>query len=50
MPAPLASDLFDLDPAVLWVMHCAEGPVPRASAEAVRAFLSKETRPWTLNF
>ena len=50
MPAPLSADLFDLDPAVLWVMHCAEGPVPKASAEAVRAFLSKETRPWTLNF
>jgi selenocysteine lyase/cysteine desulfurase len=27
-------------------MHCAEGPVPLAAVEAVRAFLDKELHPW----
>ncbi|GAB4375245.1 MAG: aminotransferase class V-fold PLP-dependent enzyme [Acidobacteriota bacterium] len=50
-PPPLARELFDLpDDAPLWVMHCAEGPVPRAAAEAVRSFLARETRPWTLRW
>ncbi len=35
---------------VLWVMHCAEGPVPRASAQAVCDFLEVETRPWLLDW
>ncbi len=52
--APLSRDLFDFEPdggqAPLWVMHCAEGPVPRPVAEAVRAFLDRETRPWTLRW
>lgn len=34
---------------VLWVMHCAEGPVPRTAVEAARAFLEKELRPWELS-
>lgn len=42
--------LFDLDPARLWVMHCAEGPVPRASVEALRTFLDKELRPWEMDY
>lgn len=50
MSSPLDPALFDLDPRVLWVMHCAEGPVPKASAEAVRAMLGKELRPWTMRF
>jgi cysteine desulfurase/selenocysteine lyase len=33
---------------VLWAMHCAEGPVPRASVEVARRFLEKELRPWLL--
>ena len=52
--APLPRDLFDFahdaGPAPLWVMHCAEGPVPRPAADAVRAFLDRETRPWTLRW
>lgn len=31
-------------------MHCSEGPVPRASLEAVQAFLPKESRPWKLRW
>lgn len=46
----LSADLFDLDPAILWVMHCAEGPVPKAAAQAVAEFLPRETRPWTLRW
>ncbi len=47
---PLPRTAFDLDPEVLWVMHCAEGPVSRAAAEAVRVFLPRETKPWTLRW
>lgn len=43
---PLNPALFHLDPDHLWVMHCAEGPVPRAGMRAVRAFMQKELRPW----
>ena len=50
MSAPLDPSLFDLDPHRLWVMHCAEGPVPRAAAEAIRAFLDKELHPWDMDF
>jgi cysteine desulfurase/selenocysteine lyase len=50
MLPPLDPSFFDLDPERLWVMHCAEGPVPRASADAIQAFLSKELRPWEMRF
>ena len=46
MTTPLDPSLFDLRPEVLWVMHCAVGPVPRACAQAVRERLEKEQRPW----
>lgn len=45
MNPPLARDLFDLG-EVVWVLHCAEGPVPRPAVEAARSFLEKESRPW----
>jgi selenocysteine lyase/cysteine desulfurase len=45
MSTPLSPELFDLGD-VLWVMHCAEGPVPRASAQAAQAHLERELRPW----
>jgi selenocysteine lyase/cysteine desulfurase len=45
---PLNPALFHLDKDHLWVMHCAEGPVPRAAMRAVRAFMNKELRPWEL--
>lgn len=47
---PIDPGLLDLDPDVLWVMHCADGPVPKAAARAVEDFLERETRPWTLRF
>lgn len=47
---PLARSAFDLEPEIVWALHCAEGPVPIAAAEAVRRFLERETRPWTLRF
>lgn len=47
---PLPPDAFDLDPEILWVMHCAEGVVPRAAAEAVSRFLDREIHPWNLRW
>lgn len=47
---PLAAELFDLDPQILWVMSCAEGPMPLAAARAVEAFLPRETQPWKLRW
>ncbi|HET6331373.1 MAG TPA: aminotransferase class V-fold PLP-dependent enzyme [Holophagaceae bacterium] len=50
MTAPLNPALFHLDPQSTWVMHCAEGPVPRAAMRAVRAFMFKELQPWKVDF
>ncbi|HZU53985.1 MAG TPA: hypothetical protein VFF77_08835, partial [Holophagaceae bacterium] len=50
MSAPLNPALFHLDPQSAWVMHCAEGPVPRAAMRAVRAFMFKELQPWKVDF
>ena len=47
---PLNPALFHLDREHLWVMHCSEGPVPRAAVRAVRAFLQKELRPWEVRW
>ena len=47
---PLNPALFHLDGDHLWVMHCAEGPVPRAAMRAVRAFMQKELRPWEMRW
>jgi selenocysteine lyase/cysteine desulfurase len=49
MTTPLNPALFHFDPQVTWVMHCAEGPMPRAAMRAVRAFLFKELRPWLVS-
>lgn len=43
---PLNPALFHLDEDHLWIMHCSEGPVPRAALKAVRAFMHKELQPW----
>ncbi|MCB1034452.1 MAG: aminotransferase class V-fold PLP-dependent enzyme [Acidobacteria bacterium] len=45
---PLDPGAFDLG-SRLWVMHCADGPIPRASARAVEDFLVKELGPWHLS-
>lgn len=50
MAAPLNPALFHLDPQVVWVMHCAEGPVPRSAMRSVRAFMHKELRPWLIGW
>jgi selenocysteine lyase/cysteine desulfurase len=47
---PLDPALFHLDPERLWIMHCGEGPVPRAALDAVRAFMRKELRPWEVRW
>ncbi len=47
---PLPAELFDLDPEILWLLHCAEGPVPKATAQAVQDFLPREMRPWLLRW
>jgi selenocysteine lyase/cysteine desulfurase len=47
--APLAREAFDLQDKV-YALHCAEGPVPRSTAAAVRAFMEKELRPWELDW
>lgn len=46
---PLNPALFHLDEDHLWVMHCAEGPVPRVGMRAARAFMQKELRPWEMS-
>jgi selenocysteine lyase/cysteine desulfurase len=47
---PLNRDEFALDPDVVWLAHCAEGPVPRAVSEAVETFMDREHRPWALRW
>ncbi|WP_243287400.1 aminotransferase class V-fold PLP-dependent enzyme [Geothrix terrae] len=47
---PLDPALFHLDPEHLWVMHCSEGPVPRAALDATQAFMRKELRPWEVRW
>ena len=47
---PLNPALFHLDREHLWIMHCSEGPVPRASLRTVRAFMHKELRPWEVRW
>ena len=49
-PPPIPPNSLDLDPEVLWIMHCAEGPVPLAAARAVESFLIRETKPWALRW
>jgi selenocysteine lyase/cysteine desulfurase len=50
MVSPLNPALFHLDPDHVWLMHCAEGPVPRSAAKAVQDFLQKELHPWALRW
>jgi len=41
---------FEFDPGTCWLMHCAEGPVPKVSIAALESFLSKEAKPWNKQF
>jgi selenocysteine lyase/cysteine desulfurase len=47
---PLNPALLHLDGDHLWVMHCADGPVPRSVVRSIRAFLHKELWPWELQW
>lgn len=47
---PLNPALFSFDEHHLWLMHCSEGPMPRPTLRAVRAFLYKELMPWELRW
>lgn len=47
---PLNPALFSLDRDHLWVMHCSEGPIPRAALRSARSFLHKELEPWDLKW
>lgn len=47
---PLEADAFDFPPGLLWVMHCADGPVPKAAARAITKSLALKTQPWTLSW
>ncbi len=49
MAPPLRPEAFDLQDK-LWALHCAEGPLPRASAQVVRELLEKELRPWEMDW
>jgi selenocysteine lyase/cysteine desulfurase len=46
---PLPPSLFDVGSRV-WLMHCAEGPVPRATIDALRDFLDCELHPWRVHW
>ena len=47
---PLNPALLHLDTDHLWLMHCADGPVPRSVVRVEREFLHKELWPWELNW
>lgn len=46
----LPRELFDFPPGLLWLSHCKDGPVPRASARRLTELLATETRPWALRW
>lgn len=48
MSTPLPREGFALDPQVLWIMHCAVGPVPLAAIQAMQDFLPLCSKPWTM--
>ncbi|MRI42173.1 aminotransferase class V-fold PLP-dependent enzyme [Stenotrophomonas sp. MH181796] len=41
---------FDMPRDVLWLSHCKDGPLPRASADAVQALMGVQLRPWELRW
>jgi selenocysteine lyase/cysteine desulfurase len=47
---PLNPALLHLDSDHLWLMHCADGPVPRSVVRRVRGFMHKELWPWELHW
>jgi len=47
---PINPALFHFDADHLWLMHCADGPVPKSVSRAVQDFLHKEHGPWRLRW
>lgn len=47
---PMSRGLFDFPHEVLWLSHCKDGPLPRASAKAITTLLDTELRPWDLRW
>jgi selenocysteine lyase/cysteine desulfurase len=47
---PLNPALLHLDSDHLWLMHCADGPVPRSVVRRLRGLLHKELWPWELDW
>ncbi|WP_109125076.1 aminotransferase class V-fold PLP-dependent enzyme [Dyella sp. C11] len=48
---PLISrDHFDMPASVLWLSHCKDGPLPRASARAISTLMETELRPWDVRW
>ncbi len=45
-----ARELFDMPDEVLWLSHCKDGPLPRASLEATRRIVDTELRPWDMDW
>jgi selenocysteine lyase/cysteine desulfurase len=50
MVPPLNPALFHLDPDHVWLMHCADGPVPRSVSKAIQEVLHREHSPWLLRW
>jgi len=50
IPPLFPRDLFDLPADVLWLAHCKDGPVPRASVQRLTALLATELQPWSLRW
>ena len=50
IPPLFPRDLFDLPPDILWLSHCKDGPVPRASVQRLTALLATELQPWSLRW
>ncbi len=46
----LPRELFDFPPDALWLSHCKDGPVPRASAQRLVELLATELHPWALRW
>ncbi len=42
--------LFDMPPRTLWLSHCKDGPITRASGDVVRSLLQSELQPWALRW
>lgn len=45
----LDRNLFSIPQHLTWIMHCAVGPLPNASAEAAQRMVEKEHLPWTMS-